>query len=425
MSGDSTSVGWGAARPPRAEQHPLAAQTVERRTTGRLVLGIETSCDETAASVVLDGRVVLSNVIASQNDLHEEYRGVVPEIASRAHAERLLPIVRQSLREAGVEATDLDAIAVGNRPGLIGCLLVGVAGAKALALGLGVPFVGVDHVRAHLHAGLIRRVSTSREALDLEQRDDERTGPRSSSARGPGEGSTGHSNEPIFPALGLVVSGGHTSLYLCHSALEMEKIGGTIDDAVGEAYDKVAAILNLGFPGGPRVDRLAAAHAHLAKAPDRDGFPIARLSPESLDFSFSGLKTAALYAFNGVPENERTRAKRLAKGEPEHERWPAEVVAATFQAAAVRTLTLKIERALARFPDCRTMLVGGGVSANSALRAALQSLASERGLDLRLPAMEFCLDNAAMIAALGHDVLAKRGWTSDAWSVSATPTTGS
>lgn len=358
-----------------------------------LVLGIETSCDETAASIVADGRVVLSNVIASQTELHAEYRGVVPEIASRAHAERLLPVVREAVAQAGVEPGELRAVAVGNRPGLIGSLLVGVAGAKALALGLGVPVVGVDHVRAHLHAGLLTR-----------------------SAGAPA---------PAYPALGLVVSGGHTSLYLCASHLEMTKLGGTIDDAVGEAYDKVAAILNLGFPGGPSVDRLASANAHLARTPDKDGFPVARIAPDSLDFSFSGLKTAALYAFNGVPENERTRAKRLARGEPAPERWPAEAVAATFQAAAVRTLTLKIERALVRHSECRTLLVGGGVSANSALRSALDALARDRGLDLRLPAMEFCLDNAAMIAALGHDVLASRGWIGDDLSMSATPTTGS
>jgi N6-L-threonylcarbamoyladenine synthase len=362
----------------------------------RLILGIETSCDETAASVVRNGRTVLSNIIASQNELHAEYRGVVPEIASRAHAERLLPVVRAALQSAGVQADELDAVAVGNRPGLIGSLLVGVAGAKAMALGLGIPFVGVDHVQAHLYAGLLGR-----------------------------EGSEPAATPVVWPALGLVVSGGHTSMYVCASPTRLCKIGGTIDDAIGEAYDKVAAILDLGFPGGPSVDRLAAANRALEREPDREGFPIARLSPESLDFSFSGLKTAALYAHKGVPETERTRAKRRARGEGDPERWPAAAVAATFQAAAVRTITLKLERALDRHPECRTLLVGGGVSANSALRRALATLAQRRALELRLPAMEFCLDNAAMIAGLGFELLAERAWVGDDLALSATPTTGS
>ena len=185
----------------------------------RLVLGIETSCDETAAAVVRGGREVLSSVIASQNDLHEEYRGVVPEIASRAHAERVLPVMRRAVAEAVVSLDEIGAVAVGNRPGLIGSLLVGTAAAKALAWSLGVPVVGVDHVHAHLVAGLIA--------------------PAGSGAP-----------EPSFPALGLVISGGHTSLYACDSTVSVRRIGATIDDAVGEAYDKVATVLGLGFPGG-------------------------------------------------------------------------------------------------------------------------------------------------------------------------------
>lgn len=372
-----------------------------------LVLGIETSCDETAASIVRNGREVLSNVIASQDDLHAEYRGVVPEIASRAHAERLLPIVRRAMTDAGVAPANLDAVAVGNRPGLIGCLLVGVAAAKALSWGLGVPVIGVDHVHAHLTAGLLR----GRDAPSTDE-------------------------ASLYPALGLIVSGGHTSMYLCESTTRLRRLGGTIDDALGEAYDKVAAILGLPFPGGPRVDRLAAAHPHLAREPDasgggaspvRVGFPIARIAPESLDFSFSGLKTAALYAFRGVPETERARAKREARGEPAAERWRAEEVAASFQLAAIRTVELKLERAMDRFPAgrCRSLLVGGGVSANSALRAMLRSLAERRGVALRLPEMAYCLDNAAMIAAMGHDVLRERAGRGDDWTMTATPTTGS
>jgi N6-L-threonylcarbamoyladenine synthase len=225
-----------------------------------LILGIETSCDETAAAVVRDGREVLSNVIASQNDLHAEYRGVVPEIASRAHAERILPIVRRAITDAGVSRSDLTAIAVGNRS-----LLVGTAAAKALAWSLGVPVIGVDHVHSHLLAGMLWG-----EAVRAP------TG-----GTGAEEKTTGGTPMPRieFPALGLVVSGGHTSLYFCESTTRVRRIGATIDDAVGEAYDKVAAILGLEFPGGPNLDMLAqTGNVHTP------GFPIARIGPESLEF---------------------------------------------------------------------------------------------------------------------------------------------
>lgn len=352
----------------------------------RLVLGIETSCDETAAAVVRGGRAVLSNVIASQHELHEEYRGVVPEIASRAHAERVLPVVRRALADARIDLADLHAVAVGNRPGLIGSLLVGVAAAKGLAWSLGVPVIGVDHVQAHLIAGCIGRAGTE-------------------------------PAQPSWPALGLVVSGGHTSMYVCESATRATRIGATIDDAVGEAYDKVATILGLPFPGGPELDRLA----QTGRA-QRPGFPIARIAPDSLDFSFSGLKTAALYAFRGVPESPQSRARRESRGEPAPgPTMTAADVAATFQEAAATAVVLKLERALDRHPACRVLLVGGGVSANSLLRARLLELGAARGIEVRLPAMEFCLDNAAMIAALGHELLHSRDWQGDPISITASP----
>ncbi len=352
----------------------------------RLVLGIETSCDETAAAVVRGGREVLSNVIASQHDLHAEYRGVVPEIASRAHAERILPIARRAIRESGVAMDELHAVAVGSRPGLIGSLVVGVAAAKGFAMGLGLPCVGVNHVHAHLAAGWIGRPPAV-PAL------------------------------PKFPAIGLVVSGGHSSISLCEGVDDARRIGSTIDDAIGEAYDKVAAILGLGFPGGPEVDRLAQ-----TAEPVTPGFPIARIAPDSLDFSFSGLKTAALYAFRGVPESETARQRREARGEAARQpTMSAAQVAATFQHAAVGAVELKLERALDQHPRCPTVLVGGGVCANSALRRRLLDLGARRGLDVRLPEMEFCLDNAAMIAALGHCVLVSRGWRGDALSFAAAP----
>ena len=368
-------------------------------TERRLILGIETSCDETAASVVERGRVVLSNVIASQHELHAEYKGVVPEIASRAHAERLLPIIRQALQHAGVRYADLDAIAVGNRPGLIGSLLVGVAAAKALAWSLRVPVVGVDHVHAHLVAGCL--------SSPLENRGGGHMGDAPSVPP-----------QPVFPAFGLVVSGGHTSLYLCDAITSVRRIGATIDDAIGEAYDKVASVLGLDFPGGPNLDKLARTAEPLCPA-----FPIARIAPSSLDFSFSGLKTAALYAFKGVPEDARHRAKREARNEPPAPVYPAPVVAAAFQHAAVETILLKLNRAFEQHSGVRTLLVGGGVSANSLLRQRLMELAAERSLDLRLPRLEYCLDNAAMIAALGHDLLLARDFASDDLAMTAIPTT--
>lgn len=352
-----------------------------------LVLGIESSCDETGAAVVRDGRDVLSNVIASQDDLHAEYGGVVPEIASRAHVERVLPVVRKALAEADISFDDLDAIAVGHRPGLIGSLLVGVAAAKALAWSLGIPLVGVDHIHAHLYAC----------ALDQDQ--------------------------PAFPALGLVVSGGHTTIYHLDSWLEMRRLGSTIDDAIGEAYDKVATILGLEYPGGPKLDKLA------QQGNDRaHDFPVSLLNPDSLDFSYSGLKTAVLYAVRGKPvrDSDDVQFERDHTDLSDEEKAD---VAASFQRAAVQAVIRKLERAIEQAASdpsrshtpYRSLLVGGGVSANSHLRATLPTLADRFDLDLRLPAMRYCLDNAAMIAGLG-DVRIHAGELDD-MSLQAVPTT--
>jgi N6-L-threonylcarbamoyladenine synthase len=346
-----------------------------------LILGIETSCDETAAAVVRSGRHVLANVIASQHELHAEYRGVVPEIASRAHAERILPVVRRALAEAGAAYGHIGAVAVGHRPGLIGSLLVGVSAAKALAWSLDVPLVGVDHVRAHLYAG----------CLDTD--------------------------EPAYPAVGLVVSGGHTALYRCDSPTRVRRIGSTIDDAVGEAYDKAAAILGLPFPGGPSLDRLASTGGGDPRAVE---FPVSRLAPDSLDFSFSGLKTAMLYAVRGVPEDPRRPGRAVAP--PPLTAARRADLAASFQRAAVGAVMLKLRRALDRAPGARTLLIGGGVSANSLLRAEVAALGAERGLDVRLPRKDLCLDNAAMIAGLAHPLLAERGGAGDGLDLAADPT---
>lgn len=341
---------------------------------GTVILGIETSCDETAAAVVRDGREVLSNVVASQHELHAEYGGVVPELASRAHAERVLPIVREALARAGVGLDQVDAVAVGHRPGLIGSLLVGVSAGKALAWSLGKPLVGVDHVQAHLYAGAL-----------------------------------GRGEAAAFPALGLVVSGGHTSMYRVDSWTSLTRLGSTIDDAMGEAFDKAATILGLGYPGGPNLDRLA----QRADADERaHEFPIARIAPGSLDFSFSGLKTSLLYAVRGVPlpgghfERDHTWLSEGSRAD----------LAASFQRAAVAAAILKMERALDRMSEegrgARAILAGGGVVANSRLRRELAALAARRGVPLWLPEMSVCVDNAAMIAGLGFERL-RAGLVSD------------
>jgi len=342
------------------------------------ILGIESSCDETGAAVVRDGRDVLSNVIASQDDLHVEYGGVVPEIASRAHVERILPVVRRALADAGIGYGDINAIAVGNRPGLIGSLLVGLAAAKGLAWSLGKPLVGVDHIHAHLYAA----------SLDREP--------------------------PAFPALGLVISGGHTTLYRLESWLSIARLGSTIDDAVGEAYDKVGTILGLAYPGGPKLDRLAQEGDERAH-----DFPVSDLGPDSLDFSFSGIKTAVLYTVRGRPERRGEETVFPRDESDLSEREQADV-AASFQRAAVEALLRKTRRAL-EAGESRSLLIGGGVSANSRVRQVFPRLADEFGVELRIPPLRYCLDNAAMIAGLAHERL--QAGEMDDLSLEAAPTT--
>lgn len=348
--------------------------------TATLVLGIETSCDETAAAVVewRDGAPrVRSNVVSTQHDLHARYAGVVPELASRAHLERIVPVVREALAAAATAPEALHAVAVGNRPGLIGSLLVGNAAAKAYAWSLGIPVLGIDHVAAHLAAGLI------------------------------------DAPPPAWPALGLVASGGHTHLFRMHDPLRAELLGRTIDDAVGEAFDKAATILDLGYPGGPRLDaRSSGGNAGAVR------FPLPRLTARSvrgaaadaadpdartLDFSFSGLKTALLYAVRGVPPSPG-RAPTPAP-EPLTPQRISDLCA-SFQAAAVAQVVDVVARAHARLAASgqapRTLLVGGGASANRHMRAELASLGERLGMEVRLPTLAYCLDNAAMIAALAH-----------------------
>jgi N6-L-threonylcarbamoyladenine synthase len=310
-------------------------------------LALETSCDETAAAVFTADRRVLSNVVASQTDLHARFGGVVPEIASRAHLRQLLPVIDEALRQAGVTLADIGCVAVHNRPGLVGALLVGVSAAKTLSVALGVPLVAVNHVAAHVYAC---RLAAGRD---------------------------------IFPCVGLVVSGGHTALFRCDTALSLTMLGGTRDDAAGEAFDKVAAILGLGFPGGPAVEREAA-----AGDPKAYRFPRTFLDTDRLEFSFSGLKTAVLYACHG--QNAATR-------EPPRPGKKRADLAASFQAAAVDVLVGKCRQAL-RQSGMRRLAVGGGVSANKHLRQQLQVMCDADGADLFIPPLSLCTDNAAMAA---------------------------
>ncbi len=312
-----------------------------------LILGIETSCDETAAAVVADGTRVLSSVVSSQVDLHARYGGVVPEVASRAHVELLTPVVAQALVEAGIEARDVSAVAATHGPGLVGSLLVGVSAAKALALVWDVPFVAVNHLEAHLYAAFV-------EEPDLE-----------------------------MPLVVLLVSGGHTMLVEMRDHGDYRVLGQTVDDAAGEAYDKVARLLGLGYPGGPIIDRLA-----MDGQPSID-FPRPVLN-DGYRFSFSGLKTAVVNHVRKHPDSA------------------VEDVAASFQEAVVDVLVTKTRRA-ARDVGAKGLVLGGGVAANSRLREAMLDACVEDGLRAFLPSRSMCTDNAAMVAAVAWWRLAADG----------------
>ncbi len=315
-------------------------------STLRVLLCIESSCDETAAAVIREDGAVLSNVVSSQAALHERFGGVVPEVASRAHVPRILPAIDEALRRANVERDQLAAVAVMNQPGLVGSLLVGVTAAKALAWSLGIPLIALDHIAAHIYA-----CQTARD-------------------------------ESIFPCVGLVVSGGHTNLYDCRSATESRLVGSTIDDAAGEAFDKVARILGLPYPGGPSIERLAR-----DGDPRRIELPRPLLHEPRLDFSFSGLKTAVMYAAFGAPG-----AKQPV---PEFNEQRRADLAAAFQQAAVDVLVGKSLQAVRQFGRS-TLCVGGGVACNAALREALERACSRHRLQLVISPREFCTDNAGM-----------------------------
>ncbi|MEY2710461.1 MAG: putative O-sialoglycoprotein endopeptidase [Actinomycetota bacterium] len=303
-----------------------------------VVLAVETSCDETAAALVMGGNDVLSSVVSSQIDIHARFGGVVPEVASRAHLESIVPVVRRAFDEAGIAPSRVDAVAATAGPGLIGALLVGVSAAKSLALSWDRPFIGVNHLEAHLYAGLL-------DDPGLE-----------------------------FPLVVLLVSGGHTMIVEMRGHGDYRILGRTIDDAAGEAYDKVARFLDLGYPGGPVIDRVSA-----DGDPDAIPFPRAMMN-DGLDFSFSGLKTAVV---NHARRNPGARSVDIA---------------ASFQAAVVDVLCAKTLRAAAQ-SGARGVVLGGGVAANSLLRSEMQRRGSEAGVRVALPSRAMCTDNAAMIAA--------------------------
>jgi N6-L-threonylcarbamoyladenine synthase len=316
-----------------------------------VVLAIETSCDETAASVVMGGNDVLSSIVSSQIEIHARFGGVVPEVASRAHLEALIPVVNSAIEEAGILPSRIDVVAATAGPGLIGALLVGVSAAKSLALVWDKPFVGVNHLEAHLYAGLL--------------------------------------DDPTlqFPLIVLLVSGGHTMIIEMRGHGDYTVLGRTIDDAAGEAYDKVARFLNLGYPGGPVIDRIAAdGNEHAVE------FPRA-MQHDGLDVSFSGLKTAVMNHVRRNPDISNVD------------------IAASFQAAVVDVLCIKTIRAAQQI-GAKGIVLGGGVSANSALRAEMTRRGNEAGFKVALPSRAMCTDNAAMIAAAAWHRIAADGPTS-------------
>jgi tRNA N6-adenosine threonylcarbamoyltransferase len=346
-----------------------------------LILGIESSCDETAAAVVAGGVCILSNVVASQIDIHRKYGGVVPELASREHLRRIVPVVREATEQAKIQLQDLDAVAVTSGPGLIGALLVGVTYGKVLAQALCKPLVAVNHLEGHVHAVLLEAHAAGR--------------------------------APELPAVCLIVSGGHTILYDVRAEtgngarrFSYVRIGGTRDDAAGEAYDKVARMLALGYPGGPIIDLLAA-HGN----PRAVRFGTAKMSSGNPhDFSFSGIKTAVLYHLRRnarlEPEIE-ARRQSLARGERSADHLRALSSAetldliASFQRAVVEDLVTRTLAAAAE-RGVRTVLVSGGVAANSELRRTFESEGARRGFEVFFPSRALSTDNAAMIAAAGH-----------------------
>jgi N6-L-threonylcarbamoyladenine synthase len=385
-----------------------------------LVLGIETSCDETAAAVVADGHRILSNVVASQIDLHRQYGGVFPEMASRQHVKAIIPVVEQAMGEARVTWDDLAAMAVTCGPGLTGSLLVGVNVAKGLAYGRGIPLIGVNHLEAHIATNWLDISAQNAWAVSPVASNGQRSLPGVADAEPAQEGQAAiQANGEIpfqvtFPLLCLVVSGGHTALILMSGYGEYQRLGGTIDDAAGEAFDKVARLLGLGYPGGPAIQRAAEQGSPTAFA-----FPRARLE-RSYDFSFSGLKTAVLRAVQKYEPDIRRPAdaipgasqKRAERGL--HPRTVADL-AASFQDSVVDVLVEKTARASVEH-DVQGVLMAGGVAANRPLRRRMREALT---VPLRMPPIALATDNATGVGVAGHWAL-QRGHTAG-WNLDVVP----
>ena len=312
------------------------------------ILGIETSCDETAAAVVEDGSVVLSSKVSSQIEVHHRYGGVVPELASRKHIEAIVPVVEAATSDCGIKTSQIDAIAATRGPGLVGALLVGFSFAKSYAYALGIPLIGVNHLEGHINSVFLEPEA------------------------------------PPFPFVALLASGGHTGIYYVTSHTAIELMGQTRDDAAGEAFDKVAKLLGLGYPGGGVIDRLSK-----EGNPDKIAFTRPYLNKSDFDFSFSGIKTAVSLYVGKHQSDYKTRMADIAAG---------------FQAAVVEVLAYKLINA-ALSKGCDHIAVVGGVAANSGLRHKVRSAAEDRGLKVHVPSAELCGDNAAMIAAVGYHYL--------------------
>lgn len=351
--------------------HRSMYNNVPQSASASLILAIETSCDETSVALIRDGRDIVVNLVSSQMAIHEAFGGVVPEIASRHHVESITLLIEQALREGGMKLRDVTAIAVTQGPGLVGALLVGVMAAKSLAFALGVPLIGTHHIAGHIYANALV-------------------------------------GDIVYPSVALVVSGGHTELVLLEREGSFRLLGRTRDDAVGEAYDKVARALQLPYPGGPHVDRLA------AEASSELVMPRAWLEPDSLDFSFSGLKSAVLAAVNTARmKGAALDAAALARG---------------FQSSVVDVLVTKGLRAV-QLHGARQLLLCGGVAANRGLRTALAAACEEQRIPLLLPPLSLCSDNAAMIGAAAYlreqrgladtlELKADPGLSLEAWSIS-------
>ena len=324
------------------------------------ILGIESSCDETSAAVTCNG-IILSNVVTGQ-EIHSRYGGVVPELASRAHQQQIIPVVDAALSDAKVPKTALSAIAFTRGPGLIGSLLVGTSFAKGMAISLDIPLIEVNHMQAHVIANFATRKNET-------------------------------AKTPSFPFLCLTVSGGHTQLVVVKSYLDMEIIGETLDDAAGEAFDKIAKMLELPYPGGPLIDKYA------ANGSDR-AFKFPEPQIPGLDFSFSGLKTAVLYFL-----------QKEQRSNPDFSKQRMNDICASVQAAIIKILLNKLKKA-AEMTGINSIALAGGVSANSGLRRALQQTCDEKGWNLHLPELEFCTDNAGMIAVYAYHKFLKRQFCS-------------